>query len=247
MCQTQRVKQSAAKRLIRAAGGDRAAAPTSRWRSVTMAASSADSDWMFTQRVARVAKHSVARGGDSTLYCEEMQPPADVNAALRRLPKVDEVLGEPGAARAARAGAAVGGASPRCAARSIGCARGCSREAGARDRQRAVVDAARSRGEVDGAAAPVAAAGAQRHRRGAAHQPRARAAGRARRSRASPRWRAATRNLEYQLDERRRGSRHDHVARAARAADRRRGRAGGQQLRGGGAAGAGGARARGAR
>ena len=45
-------------------------------------------------------------------------------------------------------------------------------------------------------------------------------------------------NLEYRLDERRRGSRHEHVARAAGDADRRRGRAGGQQLRGGGAAGA---------
>ena len=46
-------------------------------------------------------------------------------------------------------------------------------------------------------------------------------------------------NLEYRLDERRRGSRHEHVAALLAHADRRRGRAGGQQLRGGGAAGAG--------
>ena len=161
-----------------------------------------------------------------------MQPPADRNAVLRRLPKVDEVLASPAVRglleRAPRWAVvtAVRGEIERLRAEIVA------------ERSTAVdVDAGKVARRGRGAARAVAAAGGQRDRRGPAHEPRTRAAGGGARWRAWPRWRAATPTSST-------GSTRGGAARVTSTspscwrAHRRRGRARGQQLRRGGAAGA---------
>ena len=196
---------------------------------LTIAARSADSDWMFTDRSRIVIIASTLSVG------------YNVGRACNRPPTATRYFGDcrrwtrcsrrPPCAGCS-SGHLAGPSSPRCAARSSGCARR-SWPSGRPRRRRRRQGGARGRR----AARAVVAAGAQRDRRGPAHEPRARAAGRAR---GRARGRGGARLREPRVPARRAAARLAARARrrAARDADRRRGRARRQQLRGGGAAGA---------
>ena len=138
----------------------------------------------------------------------------------RELPSVDRLLRSPEVAALPREGAVAAARETLAQAREEIAA---GHDPG--DLVQRVVDGRR------GARRAAAAPRRQRDRRRPAHEPRPRAARAPRRSSASGARRARYSNLEYDLGDGRRGSRHDHLARGAPAAHRRRGRPRRQQQR----------------